>query len=523
MKGAGGALVAVTAANWAGLSLGQDATTLRVAMAAAPTSLDPVYANQGANNPWSAYLFDPLVWRDAKSVSTPGLAVSWTPTDDTHWEFKLREGVKFSDGSDFSADDVIATINRVRSSDSVSSFQLYAKTIKTMTAPDPLTVVFETTAPDPLFHNSMSRIFVIPKSLETVPVADFDSGKSMVGTGAYIYDSYSPGAAMVMHANRQYWGRQSDWDKVVLSAITDSAARLAALLSGDVDLIESPPYEALERIDSNASTHVVSGVSGRIVLLSMDQYRDVSPYITDNNGQPLTANPLKDKRVRLALAKAIDRKAIVERVMSGYAVAASQFLPTGADGTAPGAEPIALDVDGARKLLADAGYPEGFQLTIHGPTDRDVNTPKIVQAIAQMFTRVGVRTAVQVMPWNVYATGIDTADYSMSINSWGVNTGETSNPMTSMVATFDHDTGFGPRNTGRYSNPDVDKLLKQALQTVDADKRNALLSQASRLVIDDTGVIFLHHEAVVVGAAKAVNYETRVDQYLLATNAGKAA
>jgi peptide/nickel transport system substrate-binding protein len=255
----------------------------------------------------------------------------------------------------------------------------------------------------------------------------------------------------------------------------------------------------------------------------MDQKRDVTPFITNKEGKPLVANPLRDLRVRQALDCAINRQALVERVMEGNAVAASQFLPTGGPGTAPGLEPTRYDPERAKALLAQAGFPQGFRLTMHGPYDRYVNDSRIVQAVAQMLTRVGIETKVEVMPWTVYAGRNVAGEFSVFLASWGVNTGETSNPLSAIVATQDKPAGLGISNDAGYSNPAVDAKLKQALHTMDDTARNALLGEACANAFHDAAILPLHHEVTVWGARKDISYATRADQYTLATGIGRTA
>jgi peptide/nickel transport system substrate-binding protein len=213
---------------------------------------------------------------------------------------------------------------------------------------------------------------------------------------------------------------------------------------------------------------------------------------------------------------AINRAGIVKQVMENNATAASQFLPNGAPGTSDKIEVEKFDAAAAKALLAEAGYPDGFQLTMHGPNDRYVNDAKIVQAVAQMFTRIGVQTTVDVMPWSVYAAKNNTGELALSLSSWGVNTGETSNPISATVATASKEKGLGAANAGRYSNPKVDEMLATAKATLDEGKRNAILSEISAIVFTDHAILPLHHEAVVVAAKDGVEYTTRADQYTMA-------
>ncbi len=498
-------------------------TRLRIGLAAPNTTMDPHLQSNAPNNAVASHIFDALVTNDEQSRSAPGLAESWRVVDDTHWEFRLRQGVRFTDGAPFTAADAIASIKRATDLPSTASFRTYTRGIKTMSAPDPHTLLIETHTPDPLLTNSLSRIRVISARFADAPSSDFNSGKAAVGTGPFVFKEYVPGSHVALARNEGWWGKKPVWTEVVLRTVTDPGSRLATLLAGDLDLIESVPAQGSERLKADARFHLIRGVSSRLVYIGMDQKRDVTPFITDKDGKPLATNPLRDLRVRQALDCAINRQALVERVMEGNAVAASQYLPTGSPGTAPGLEPTKYDPARAKALLTQAGFPQGFRLTVHGPNDRYVNDSRIVQAVAQMLTRVGIETKVEVMPWAVYAGRSANGDFSVFLASWGVNTGETSNPLSATAATQDKPAGLGIANDAGYSNPAVDAKLKQALRTMDDAVRNAMLGEACAIVFHDEAILPLHHEVTVWGARKDISYATRADQYTLATGIGRTA
>ncbi len=317
-------------------------------------------------------------------------------------------------------------------------------------------------------------------------------------------------------ANADYWDGKPVWNEVSLRIMGDGAARLAALMSGDVDIIEQVLYESLTVLKNFPKAKVIKGPSSRVVLLALDSGRDVSKYITDLAGDPLPKNPLKDRRVRQALSMAINRQAIVDRVMEGNAVVAAQLMPPGSPGTSTKVRSVPFDPEKARALLAEAGYPKGFAVTIHGPYHRIVNDTKIVQAIAQMFKRIGIETKVEVMPWSVYSTKNNTGEFSISLNSYGVTTGEMSTPLTALLGTFDAQKGTGNNNQGRYSNPTFDAKLELARKEMDEAKRNALLAECSEMAAEDFALLPLHHEVVILAAKRELDYEVRKDQYTLA-------
>ncbi|WP_426956045.1 ABC transporter substrate-binding protein [Muricoccus radiodurans] len=518
---AGGA--AWVAPGWLGSARAQGAggTTLRIGMAAPNTTLDPHLLSNTPNNAVSAHIFDSLIVNNEVARSVPGLAESWTREDDTHWTFKLRD-VRFSDGAPFTAEDAIISIRRATDLPSAASFRTYTRSIKEMTAVDPHTLRIETRAPDPLLLNSIGRVRVISAKYKDAPSAEFNAGRAAIGTGPYILREYIPGNRITLARNDNWWGGRTPWETVILRMVTDDAARLAGLLSGDLDIIEAVSSANTDRVRSDQRLHLIRGISARFVYLGMDMVNDVSPFIQGMDGRPLTTNPLKDLRVRQALSLGINRQAMVERVMEGDAVIAGQFLPKGGPGTDPTLDPPPFDPNRARALLAEAGYPRGFRLTVHGPNDRYINDAKIVQAVAQMFTRIGLEARAEVMPWSTYAGRNNLrTEHSVFLGAWGVNTGETSNPMSALAATKDQEAGLGVSNGGRYSNPEVDRRLKEALRTMDDTRRNALLGEASGILFRDVGLIPLHHEVSVWGARRGVGYVARADQSTLATGVTK--
>jgi peptide/nickel transport system substrate-binding protein len=500
----------------------QDASRLRVGLSAPNTTMDPHLQSNAPNNAVASHIFDALVTNDPQSRSLPGLAESWTVEGDTRWVLKLRQGVTFSDGSPFTAADAIASLQRATDLPSTASFRTYTRNIASMSAPDPHTLVLETRGPDPLLANSLSRVRIISARFKDAPTGDFNAGRAAIGTGAFALREYVPGSHVALVRNEKWWGSRLPWSEVNLRIVTDPGARLASLLAGDLDFIEDVPAQGAERVKADQRLHLLRGISSRLIYFSMDQLRDVTPFVTRADGTPISPNPLRDVRVRQALTMAINRQALAERVMDGNAIPANQFLPNGGPGTAPDLPPIPFDPTRAKALLAEAGFPQGFHLTLHGPNNRYINDARVVQSVAQMFTRIGVETKVEVMPWSVYAGRSAAREFSIGLTGWGVNTGETSNPLSALIATPDKPAGLGIANDGGYSNPAVDAKVKQALRTMDESARNALLGEACGVAFRDVAILPSHHEVSVWAARKNLSYATRADQYTLAMGIGQA-
>jgi peptide/nickel transport system substrate-binding protein len=494
------------------------AQTLTVGLKAEPSSIDPHYHNLTPNNAFARDIFDRLILPDEKQHLQPGLAVSWKALDDLTWEIKLRKGVKFHDGSPFTADDVVFTFERAGNvPNSPSSFALYTKG-KKVEKIDDYTIHISTEKPYPLMPNDLSTFSIISKKYgEGATTEDYNSGKAAIGTGPFKFVEWVPGDRIVVERNDDYWGAKPKFEKVLIKPIKSGPSRVAALLAGDVDFIDNVPTTDIARLRKNSDLNVMDSISNRVIYLHMDQFRDDSPYVHADGGGSIK-NPLKDVRVRRAISKAINRDAIVDRVMEGVAIKAGQLLPKGFFGVSPNLKPVEYDPEGAKKLLAEAGYPDGFELTIHGPNDRYINDAKICEAIAQMLTRVGIKTQVETMPKSVYFKRASrggpnhTPEFSFILVGWGAGTGEASSPLKSLIHTYDRDRGFGASNRGRYSNPEVDKLIEQALATVDDAKRQDLLAKATELAINDVAIIPLHYQISTWAGRKGINFKARTDE-----------
>ena len=498
------------------------AKDIKIGLASEPTSIDPHFHNLSPNNALARHIFDRLVHTDENQALVPGLAVSWKPINDTTWEFKLRENVKWHDGSPFTADDVVFTFTRaVNVPNSPSGFGTYLKG-KEAVKVDDHTVHIKTPKPYPLMPNDMSTFSIVSKKNgEGAKTEDYNSGKAAIGTGPFKYKSYVPGDKFVFVRNDDYWGDKPAWTEVTMKPIKSSPSRVAALLAGDVDMIAQVPTTDIERLKKEPKVSLSQGVSNRVIYLHLDHDRDKSPFVKAKDGGDIK-NPLKDQRVRTAISKAINRDAIVDRVMEDVAIKAGQLLPKGFFGVSPNLKPVDYDPEGAKKLLADAGLKDGFQLTIHGPNDRYINDAKIAEAVAQMLTRVGIKTEVVTMPRSVYFKrasrgGPDkTPEFSFILVGWGAGSGEASSPLKSLIHTHDKSKGFGASNRGRYSNPEVDKLIEDALATVDDAKRQDLLAKATEVAIGDVAIIPLHYQVNTWGTRKGLKYKPRTDEATMA-------
>lgn len=513
---AGGVAALAIALGAHGMAMARD---LVVGLKTEPSSLDPQYHSLTPNTQIALTIFDPLVRADDKLKPTPALAELWSVDGDV-WTFKLRPNVKFSDGTPLTADDVVFTFERVpKVPNSPSPFTLYLKDVAKTEAVDPHTVRITTKGPSPLLLPNLGQIPILSKKAASGPApegkttTELNAGDGLVGTGPYKLVSWRRGAELVLARNDNYWGQKPVWDKVIYKPMTNAASRVAALLAGDVDMIEDPPTDDLPKLKSNKSLHIQETPSVRVMYVAMDQYAEPTPGVTDAEGKPLAKNPLKDKRVREALSLAIDRKAIQERVMGGVSQPAGNLLPYGMFGASKAhSEAPKPDVNKAKALLKEAGYPEGFNIILGAPSGRYINDSKVAQAIASMWSRIGVKTSVEASAPPVFFKNRDSYKYSAYLAGWSVTSGEMSNALGSLAVTSDPSKGLGTTNRGRYSNPKMDELYMQAATTMDDAKRAELLSRAADMVMDDYGILPIHFELSVWAMKNDIRYAGRSDQ-----------
>jgi peptide/nickel transport system substrate-binding protein len=488
--------------------------TVGIGLAADVTSVDPHYHIYSPNQNIADHVFNRLIERNDQLRMIPGLALSWKPVDELTWEFKLRPNVTFHDGSPFTADDVAFSIDRVPTvKDSPGPFTIYTKEIASVTVVDPLTIRFKTHRPHALLPNDLSVLPIIPKKLGAgVTSADFNSGKAAIGTGPYKLVKFLRGDRIELVRNEAFWGKKPQAQSLVFKILTNDASRVAALLSNDVQVIDAVPVADIKRLSENQEISVLQRVGTRLIFLYFDLVRSPSPFVTDSAGQPLANNPLKDVRVRKAISRTIDREMIRARVMEGASRPTAQLVIPGLSGYSESLKNEAPDIEAAKKLLSEAGFPNGFTLTLHGPNNRYVQDDAILQTVAQMLGRIGVTVKVEAMPAAVFFPRNNKGDFSFSMSGWIPDSGEASSPLRALLATRNKDKGFGAFNANGYTNPKVDELVEKALAALNDGDRDKLLQQATELALADQAISPLHHQVNVWAARKSVRYSGRSDE-----------
>ncbi|EFH10879.1 ABC transporter substrate-binding protein [Pseudoroseomonas cervicalis] len=498
------------------------AQELRIATGGSVISLDPHFYNATPNNAVSLHLFDRLGMRDAQSRLQPALALSWQPISETEWEFKLRPNVTWHDGKPFTADDVAFTIARTPTvPNSPGGFAGFVRAVTKVEVVDPLTLRVQTRGAYPNLPSDLSSLAIIARhAAEGAATEDFNSGKAAVGTGPYRFVNYRANDRTELARNESWWGGAQPWAKVSYRFISNDGARTAALLAGDVDVIDQVSATDLPRLRRESRVALAETQGLRVIYLTFDRSRrEAVPFVTDNAGQPLPRNPFDDARVRRALSIALQRDALAERVMEGTATPTGQWMPPGTFGYNPEIKPPAYAPDRARALLAEAGYPQGFRLTLHSPNDRYPNDAKTAQAVAQMWTRIGVQTQVDALPWASFAPRSARQDFAARLTGWGSSTADASSMLVNILGTYDRARSTGANNAGRYSNPELDALRDRALATLDNERREALLREAVAMAEADTAMIPLFMLTNVWATRRGVTYEARMDEATLAMSA----
>ncbi len=490
----------------------------RIALATETSSIDPMFHNVTPNNTLARHIFDPLVRMDARLALRPALALSWTAVGDDAWVFRLRPGVRFHDGRPFTADDAVFSLNRVNQvPNSPSSLAMYTAGILGAEALDPLTLRVRTDGPSPLVPTNLPFISMVSRAAaEGRTTEDFNQGTAAIGTGPYKFREWVRGNRIVLDGNAEHWDGPATWSRVTLRPVANGTSRVAALLSGDADLIEGVPASDLPRLQADPRTALAQTDVVVTIYLHLDTARDRSPGVTDRSGAPLDRNPLKDLRVRRAMTIAINREALASRLLEGQARPTGQFLPPGIPGASDKLPVPAFDPAEARRLLAEAGYAQGFGIVLAGSNDRYPHDSEVAQAVAQMLGRVGIAVTVESMPSSMLFSRGSKLDFSFLMAGWVTGTGDVSSPLSALLATSNPEQGMGTSNRGRYSNPEMDRLLYAASRTLDDAGRNATLARATEVALNDVGLIPLYTLVRSWGVRKGFAYEPRMDDMTLA-------
>ena len=494
------------------------AVTLRVANQGDAQSMDPHSLNESLQLGFMSNVYEPLIGRDKKLGLVPALATKWTQPSPTVWRFELRKGVTFHDGSPFTADDVVFSFKRAAGEG--SDMKSYVSSFKEVRRIDDFTVEIETITPFPILSDVISLVFMMNKKWceENKAQLPVDRRKGIEntasfkanGTGPFRLKERQPTTRSVLVRNGNYWDKiESNVDEVVFTPIGNDATRVAALLSGEIDVMEPVPLQDVERIKSNLNLKVMQGPELRTIFLGMDQKREELLYSSVKG-----KNPFKDKRVRQAFYQAIDIETIKSRVMRGASAPAALMIGPGIKGFVPELNKrLPYDPEAAKKLMAEAGYPNGFEVGMNCPNDRYVNDGEICQAVAANLARIGVKVNLQTETKVTYFPKILSRNTSFYLLGWTAGTYDAHNPLTALMAT-PTDKGQGQFNLGAYSNAKIDELTLKIQSETDQGKRNAMIKEAFEIHANDIGHLPLHQQALAWAMKKNIELTQLPDNFM---------
>jgi len=496
-----------------------EAKTLRYAFQSSVNSFDPHTLNETFTLAFHGNIYEGLTRRGPDLQIEPALAESWEIVEPTRWRVTLRQGVKFHSGHDFNADDVIFSFERARSSGSDMGGKI-ASIVEAVKVDD-YTVDFITDEPNPILNAEWDTWYILSKpwaeevgavEVENVAATDreFHTTRNANGTGPFRLISYDPDSRTELEPFEDWWDEpEHNLTRVVFQPISQASTRVAALLSGEIDVAEPIPLQDVERIRSNDGTDALTGPELRTIFLGMDQDRDELLYSSVTG-----ANPFQDERVRKAFYQAIDVDAIQRVVMRGQSTPSAAMVAPGVLGFPEDLERHPFDPDAARALLEEAGYGEGFSVRMNCPNDRYVNDEAICQAVVGMLGRIGIQVDLLAETRSLYFAkilaqgGYDTSFYLLG---WTPGSFDSHNVLYNLVASRDEERGRGGFNNGGYSNARVDELTDLIQVETDEEARNALIREAWQILHDEVGYIPLHQQALAWGVRDGVNVVQRAD------------
>ena len=499
------------------------AQTLTIGVRGGPDSIDPHFTATGTHAEALKHVYDTLVWSGDGLELEPRLAESWRAINDTTWEFKLRRGVKFHDGSDFTAQDVKFSIERIPTVAGPNPTTIYVRRVKEAKVIDPLTLHVITDGAAPMLPNDFIRLFIVSAKAaagltkETANEA-FNSGKAAVGTGPYKYVSWQPKGDLVLARNDAYWGPKEPWARHVRKEIANDAARVAQLKAGQLDLITRVPATDVAALKRDAKINVQTIDTVYVFNVELDM-REKALNVSAKDGSALARNPFLDVRVREAIDLAIDRKTLASVAMEELGRPVNQMVTPSIFGFNKALAERRYDPAAARKLLADAGYANGFKVQFSFTQDRLPGDKEVGTSIAQMLAAIGIDAQPNAQPAAVFFPARTRGEYSMSMSGWGTLTGEAHYTLSSLAHSNDKDKKMGAFNVLNYNNPAMDKLLQDAAIEMDVAKRRKYLEDAAALLEKDRQRLPI----VSVGSAWAmqkdkVTIKPRVDEDTLAMN-----
>jgi peptide/nickel transport system substrate-binding protein len=496
---------------------GLNAKTIRISNQGDVLSMDPHSLSESLQFSVTGNVYEPLAGRNKDLSLAPLLATKWSQPTPTVWRFELRKGVQFHDGSPFTADDVLFSLARAGADG--SDMKSYVNDIKEVRKVNDYVVDIETKGPFPILPDVLSLVYMMSKKwCETnQAVRPVDRRKGIEnaasfranGTGPYRVRERQPGVRTTFTKSGNYWGKvEGNVDEVIFTPIGNDPTRVAALISGEIDVMEPVPVQDIARVNASANARAMTGPELRTIFLGMDQKRDELLYSSVKG-----KNPFKDKRVRQAFYQAIDIEGIKRTVMRGAANPSALMVGPGINGFDAAVKRLPFDVEAAKKLMTEAGYGAGFEVSMNCPNDRYVNDGEICQAVAANLSRINVKINLQAETKGTYFPKILRRDTSFYMLGWTPSTYDAHNALNAAMRCVD-DKGSGQFNLGAYCNPKVDELIVKIQSETDKTKRQAYIAEAFKLHSDDIGHIPLHQQALAWGVSKKVELVQLADNFM---------
>ena len=500
------------------------AQTLRIGFKAAVDSADP-HLTFTPNRNVQLHVWETLTTQDLTMRVPPGLAESWRSLDPLTWEFRLRPGVNFSDGTPFTAEDAAFSVRRAQAAQGPRTYSASVRNIVAAEAPDAQTLILRTSVPTPLQPDLLAAIAMLSaRAARDATDADFNGGRAAIGTGPYRWVRWTPAQDVVLERNPGWRGAPEPWARVVYRFVPNDSARVAALLAGDLDVVDNVPSGLYARVRDSETTRLVTGDTNFTHYFYLDSMSARVSNVTGPDGQPMAENPLRDLRVRQAMSLAINRVALAERVMEGAASPTGQIAPPGFIGHDPDIGVARFDPAAARRLLAEAGHARGFGLTIHCTLDRFAGDARVCQAIGQMLTAVGIRAQIEALPMPMYLrrsaalTSDGVPELSAHLAMFGSSTGIAAEGLTALVRTANPARAHGTWNRTRYSNPAMDALLDRVDGLFDPVAREAASRAAVRFAVEEAALLPVFHIRASWGLRRPLDIPARGDGYTMATD-----
>jgi len=494
------------------------AETFHWAGATDPQTMDPHASNTAPVLGFLNNVYEGLVRRDKKIQVEPALATSWEKLEAGGWRFKLREGVKFHDGADFTADDVLFSYERASAEE--SDTRSWFAPVSSVEVVDDYTIDFLTKAPNPLFPSSIANFMIMDRAWSSSNGSERPSKEAenfathnTNGTGAFKLDSRDPGVKTILEAYEQWWDEsESNVTKAVFTPISQSATGMAALLSGEIDFISPIPFQDVPRMKERKGFTVHEGIEARVIMFGFNHGSDALVFSDDVSG----TNPFQDVRVRQAAYQAINVDTLIAKIMRGNAQSASQLVSETMNGYSIGlSDRIEYDPEAAKALLAEAGYPDGFSFGLRCPNDRYINDESICKAAASMMAKVGLRATLSSMPVRSYWPELREDKFDMFLLGWSPGTFDAEHPIRFLASTPNKEKKLGSWNFGAYSNERVDELLPLIQTELDVAARQGMVDEVHQLLQDEVAYIPLYVQPLIWASTDNITLTQRSDNFFI--------